>query len=61
VDAVRQEAKKAKKEMEAKNPELKLKHDPTRILPEAGGFNHVHHHHHQQQQPYPFLQHVVFR
>jgi hypothetical protein len=48
VNAVVEEAKKAKKEMETKNPDLKLKHDPTKILPTSGGlnFNHHHHHHH---------------
>jgi hypothetical protein len=44
VDAVREEAKKAKKEMETKNPELKLKHDPTQILPKAGGMTENLHH-----------------
>jgi hypothetical protein len=53
VDAVKKEAEKAKKEMEVKNPKLKLKHDPTRILPEGKLSNHDRYHqqqHHQQQQ-----------
>jgi hypothetical protein len=58
VDAVRKEAKKAKKEMEAKNPELKLKHDPTQILPKARDFNLHHQHHHQL---YGLFRPVVFR
>jgi hypothetical protein len=32
VNPVRKEAEKAKKEIETKNPQLKLKHDPTQII-----------------------------
>jgi hypothetical protein len=67
VDAVTKEAKKAKKEVEAKNPKLKLKHDPTQILPEAVGLNHGHHlqhhqpYHHHQQHAFPYPQLVEYR
>lgn len=53
MTAVKEEAKKAKEEMEAKNPELKLKHDPTKILPTlkapccGQNFQRIPHHHHE--------------
>jgi len=54
VDPVKKEAKKAKEEMETKNPQLKLKHDPTQILPNESGLysdrhnpQHLHYHYHQ--------------
>lgn len=45
MDAVREEGKKARREIEAKNPELKLKHDPTQILPKVRGLNGHHFRH----------------
>jgi hypothetical protein len=65
VNAVVEEAKKAKKEMETKNPDLKLKHDPTKILPTSGGLNfnhhHHHHHHHHHQAFHPRGLHMAVR
>jgi hypothetical protein len=59
VNPVRDEAKKAKEEMETKNPQLKLKHDPTQGLPKEGSSfsNHAnpHHLHHNHQHPGQFL------
>lgn len=67
MDPVREEAKKAKKEMETKNPQLKLKHDPTQILPKESGLYsdrhnpyHPHYYYHQHHDnhfgfAHPFL------
>lgn len=67
MNPVKNEAKKAKEEMETINPQLKLKHDPTQVLPKEGGsyrnshnphnlHYHYHQHHYQYLRfPYPFL------
>jgi hypothetical protein len=60
VNPVKNEAKKAKEEIETKNPQLKLKHDPTQVLPTQSGSNSVHPHHvhynyHQHHGQYRFF------
>jgi hypothetical protein len=60
VDPVRKEAKKAKKEVETKNPQLKLKHDPTQIMSKKSSLRSDHHNPHQLHDhhlgfPHPFF------
>lgn len=60
VDPVREEAKKAKKDVETGNPQLKLKHDPTKILPKETGSHHAHHNlHHMHYQYNPGFNHYL--
>lgn len=63
MDPVRKEAKKAKEEMETKNPQLKFKHDPTQILPKESGLNggHILHHLHYQYHQHPFFREPFVR
>ncbi|KAJ9589904.1 hypothetical protein L9F63_016965, partial [Diploptera punctata] len=49
VNPVKEEAKKAKEEVEALNPNLTLKNDPTKNLPVARGGDFVHPGHQRQQ------------
>jgi len=63
VDPVRKEAKKAKEEMETKNPQLKFKHDPTKILPkESGSYSDRHDPHNPRNRYHPLgFPHLHFR
>lgn len=60
MNPIKNEAMKAKEEMETKNPQLKLKHDPTQVLPMASGSNsnhphHVHNNYYQHHGQYAFV------